>query len=67
MGKDTTRSRNSCIGRYVLQNTVERRAVKTAGTDGDRLEVVAGLKGGDQVVISPPPELTEGMLIREKQ
>jgi HlyD family secretion protein len=50
----------------VRQNTVERRAVKTAGTDGDRLEVVAGLKGGDQVVISPPPELTEGMLITVK-
>jgi RND family efflux transporter MFP subunit len=51
----------------VRQDTVERRAIKTAGTDGDRLEVVAGLKGGDQVVISPPPELSEGMLIREKQ
>ena len=51
----------------VRQGTVERRAVKTAGTDGDRLEVVAGLKGGDQVVISPPPELAEGMSIREKQ
>jgi RND family efflux transporter MFP subunit len=51
----------------VRQNTVERRAVKTAGTDGDRLEVVAGLKGGDRVVISPPPELSEGMLIREKK
>ena len=51
----------------VRQDTVERRAIKTAGTDGDRLEVVAGLKGGDQVVISPPPELAEGMLIREKQ
>ena len=50
----------------VRQNTVERRAVKTAGTDGDRLEVVAGLKGGDQVVISPPPELSEGMLITVK-
>ena len=50
----------------VRQNTVERRAVKTAGTDGDRLEVVAGLKGGDQVVISPPPELSEGMLITIK-
>ena len=50
----------------VRQNTVERRAIKTAGTDGDRLEVVAGLKGGDQVVISPPPELTEGMLITIK-
>ena len=51
----------------VRQGTVERRAVKTAGTDGDRLEVVAGLKGGDRVVISPPPDLSEGMLIREKQ
>jgi HlyD family secretion protein len=51
----------------VRQDTVERRAIKTAGTDGDRLEVVAGLKGGDQVVISPPPELTEGMLITIKQ
>ncbi len=50
----------------VRQNTVERRAIKTAGTDGDRLEVVAGLKGGDQVVISPPPEMTEGMLITIK-
>ncbi len=51
----------------VRQNTVERRAITTAGTDGDRLEVVAGLKGGDQVVISPPAELTEGTLIRIKQ
>ena len=51
----------------VRQGSVERRAIKTAGTDGDRLEVIAGLKGGEQVVISPPPELAEGMLIREKQ
>jgi RND family efflux transporter MFP subunit len=50
----------------VRQNAVERRAIKTGGTDGDRLEVVAGLKGGDQVVISPPPELTDGMLITIK-
>ena len=47
----------------VLNNTVERRAIKTGGTDGDRLEVVAGLKGGDRVVIAPPPELREGTLI----
>ena len=50
----------------VRQNSVERRAIKTGGTDGDRLEVVAGLKGGDQVVVSPPPELAEGMLITVK-
>jgi hypothetical protein len=51
----------------VKGNAVERRAIRTGGTDGDRLEVMAGLKGGEQVVISPPPELTEGMLIAIKQ
>lgn len=49
---------------YLLQQTtVERRAIKTGGTDGDRIEVTAGLKGGDRVVISPPPELAEGVQI----
>jgi RND family efflux transporter MFP subunit len=47
----------------VRGNTVERRAIKTGGTDGDRLEITAGLKGGDQVVIAPPAELREGTLI----
>ena len=47
----------------VQQNTVERRAIRTGGTDGDRLEVTAGLKGGDRVVVSPPPELAEGVPI----
>jgi RND family efflux transporter MFP subunit len=40
--------------------SVERRAVKIGGTDGDRVEVLAGLKGGDRVVIAPPPELAAG-------
>jgi len=40
--------------------TVERRAVKIGGTDGDRVEVLAGLKGGDRVVIAPPTELAAG-------
>jgi RND family efflux transporter MFP subunit len=51
----------------ITSNTVERRAVKTGGTDGDRVEVLAGLKGGDRVVISPPPELAPGKLIEIKQ
>jgi RND family efflux transporter MFP subunit len=46
--------------------SVERRAVKIGGTDGDRVEVVAGLKGGDRVVIAPPPELAAGKLIEVK-
>ena len=40
--------------------TVERRAVKIGGTDGDRVEVLAGLKGGDRVVVAPPPGLAAG-------
>jgi HlyD family secretion protein len=47
----------------VSGNSVERRAIKTAGTDGDRVEVVAGLKGGDRVVISPPADLAPGKVI----
>jgi RND family efflux transporter MFP subunit len=50
----------------VRQSAVERRAIRTGGTDGDRLEVLAGLSGGDQVVISPPAELAEGMLVTVK-
>lgn len=50
----------------VNNNMVERRAVKIGGTDGDRVEVLAGLKGGDRVVISPPPTLTPGQPIRVK-
>jgi RND family efflux transporter MFP subunit len=44
-------------------DTVERRAVKTGGADGDRLEVVAGLENGDRVVLSPPAILADGMKI----
>jgi RND family efflux transporter MFP subunit len=41
-------------------NTVERRAVRTGGTDGDRQEVVAGLRAGERVVVSPPPGMLDG-------
>ena len=44
----------------VQQNTVARRAVQTAGTDGDRLEVTAGLSAGDRVVVAPPAGVAEG-------
>ncbi len=50
---------------FVIQGeTVERRAVKTGGTDGDRLEIVAGLNGGERVVVSPPAGLADGGLIQ---
>ena len=47
----------------VTGDTVERRAVKTGGMDGDRIEVLAGLAGGDRVVVSPPANLTSGMQV----
>jgi HlyD family secretion protein len=39
---------------------VDRRAVKVGGTDGDRLEVLAGLTAGERVVLGPPAELASG-------
>jgi HlyD family secretion protein len=47
----------------VRGDRVERRAVQTGGTDGERLEVTAGLQNGDQVVVSPPETLQDGALI----
>ncbi len=51
----------------VAADSVERRAITTGGTDGDRVEVVAGVRGADRVVVSPPPALKAGMKIRIKQ
>ena len=44
----------------VVGDTVDRRAITTGGVDGDRIEVIGGLTGGERVVVSPPPELTTG-------
>ena len=55
--KGAVRSENG--GSYVFvvkQDTVERRAVQTGGTDGDRLEVTGGLSSGERVVVSPPAD-----------
>jgi len=41
-------------------DSVERRAVKVGGTDGDRVEVLGALRAGDRVVVSPSPEVTDG-------
>jgi HlyD family secretion protein len=46
---------------YVVSGgAVDRRAVKVGGTDGDRVEVLADLRAGDRVVVSPPQNLTNG-------
>jgi RND family efflux transporter MFP subunit len=47
---------------FVVSNTgvVDRRAVTTGGIDGDRLEVLAGLRAGERVILAPPPDLRTG-------
>ncbi len=47
----------------VVNDRVDRRAITTGGTDGDRVEVTAGLNAGERVVVSPPPELSAGALV----
>jgi RND family efflux transporter MFP subunit len=42
------------------EGVVDRRAIGVGGADGDRVEVVAGLNGGERVVLSPPPALASG-------
>jgi RND family efflux transporter MFP subunit len=49
----------------VRGNVVERRAIQVGGTDGDRVEVRAGLQAGDRVVLSPPETLQDGMRVRQ--
>ena len=43
----------------VRGDAVERRPIRIGGTDGDRVEVLAGLQPGDRVVLSPPPTLSD--------
>ncbi len=50
----------------VANGVVERRAVRTGGLDGDRLEVLAGLTAGERVVVAPPPALTSGAKVAEQ-
>jgi RND family efflux transporter MFP subunit len=50
----------------VSANTVARRAIQTAGADGDRVEVTAGLSPGERVVVGAPAGLAEGAVITVK-
>jgi RND family efflux transporter MFP subunit len=43
---------------------VERRAIGVGGNDGDRIEVTAGLRAGERVVVAPSPELSDGVLVQ---
>jgi len=44
----------------------ERRAVRTGGADGERMEVLGGLQPGERVVVSPPREMKDGSAVLVK-
>ena len=41
----------------------ERRAVKVGVEQAEKVEILSGLNGGEQVVVSPPAELRDGMRV----
>jgi multidrug efflux pump subunit AcrA (membrane-fusion protein) len=43
----------------VVEDRVERRAVRVDDARGDQVEVVSGLAAGDRVVVDGPPELAD--------
>ncbi|HSP90091.1 MAG TPA: efflux RND transporter periplasmic adaptor subunit, partial [Vicinamibacterales bacterium] len=44
----------------VVEDRVERRAVRVGGASGDQIEIVSGLAAGERVVVEGPPELANG-------
>ena len=65
--KTAIRAENNQSYAFVLNaGVVDRRGVRTAGADGDRLEVTAGLAAGERVILSPPATLASGMTVVTK-
>lgn len=51
----------------VKDNKLERRAVALGGQRGDDVEVTAGVKTGDSLVVSGPESMHDGETVRVKQ
>ena len=67
--KTVIRSDNGQSYAFVVssEGVVDRRAVTTGGADGDLLEVLAGLRSGERVIVSPPPGLAGGARVVARQ
>ena len=48
----------------VVEDHVERRAVRTSSSQGDVVEIVTGLAAGERVVVEGPPDLADGRKIQ---
>ncbi|MGH8372714.1 MAG: efflux RND transporter periplasmic adaptor subunit [Gammaproteobacteria bacterium] len=44
----------------------ERRAIKSGANEGDKLEVLAGLKGDEQVIVASDKPITDGARVQAK-
>ncbi len=51
----------------VEDDTVERRAVRLGPAPGEQVEVLAGLAGGEKVVVEGPRELADGDRVRVRE
>jgi RND family efflux transporter MFP subunit len=48
----------------VKEEKAERRAVKVAGAEGDKARLASGVSAGEQVIVSPPEEVTDGVSVK---
>jgi RND family efflux transporter MFP subunit len=48
----------------VTNSCIELRPIKPGNDYGDRIEVVSGLKGDEQIVINPPDSIVSGQSVR---
>ena len=66
--EEAIRTENGQSVAFVLTgNQVERRAVKVGGHRGEQVEVAAGLRSGERVVVDGPPELADGDRVTVKE
>ncbi|MFN7917815.1 MAG: efflux RND transporter periplasmic adaptor subunit [Vicinamibacterales bacterium] len=65
--KAAVRTENNQTYAWVVNaGVVDRRAVRTGGSDADKLEIVAGLSSGERVILSPPAGLASGAVVVTK-
>jgi RND family efflux transporter MFP subunit len=66
--KTAIRTTGSDTAVFVVRGqVVEQRAIKIGGADGDRVEVMSGLQGGERVVTPVPETLKDGAAVSIKQ
>ena len=51
----------------VAGERVERRAIRTGAVDGEEIEVLAGLRSGERVVVEGPEDLADGARVRVRE